>query len=298
MRYGSVCSGIEAASVAWQVFGWEAAWLAEIEPFPSAVLTHHYPDVPNLGDMTTLPARILAGEVEAPDILVGGTPCQSFSVAGLRQGLEELAEASFPVPALLLRGVPRGDVHRDAQHARGLAVGGVLEASVGLDPPDGAIVPHDPEFGFEHRPLLRGLPEQTGDPRPIVRMHQIPEVLDRPRHGLAGRTEDLGEIPGADPVSGREIPVPRHGGGGFESELEALLGQGQGRRVLAAVRQVGCHCGFPGHRCSERSRHRSSPRPTPPHAAGFTPGRLIDRAPLRQTASGRAPGPLPTPAGP
>ena len=67
MRFGSVCSGIEAASVAWHSLGWEAAWLSEIEPFPSAVLAHHYPDVPNLGDMTTLPERILSGEVEAPD---------------------------------------------------------------------------------------------------------------------------------------------------------------------------------------------------------------------------------------
>jgi DNA (cytosine-5)-methyltransferase 1 len=87
MRFGSVCSGIEAASVAWNPLGWEAAWLSEIEPFPSAVLAHHYPGIPNLGDMTTLPERILSGEVEAPDLFCGGTPCQAFSVAGLRQSL-------------------------------------------------------------------------------------------------------------------------------------------------------------------------------------------------------------------
>ena len=75
MRFGSVCSGIEAASVAWHPLGWRAAWLSEIEPFPSAVLAHHYPTVPNHGDMTTLPKCILLGEVEAPDILCGGTPC-------------------------------------------------------------------------------------------------------------------------------------------------------------------------------------------------------------------------------
>ena len=89
MRFGSVCSGIEAASVAWHPLGWRAAWLAEIEPFPSAVLAHHYPDVPNLGDMTTLPARILSGDVDAPDVLCGGTPCQTFSVAGLRKSLDD-----------------------------------------------------------------------------------------------------------------------------------------------------------------------------------------------------------------
>jgi site-specific DNA-cytosine methylase len=89
MRFGSVCSGIEAASVAWHPLGWQAAWLSEIEPFPSAVLAHHYPNVPNLGDMTALPDRILSGEVEAPDLFCGGTPCQAFSVAGLRNSLDD-----------------------------------------------------------------------------------------------------------------------------------------------------------------------------------------------------------------
>lgn len=89
MHFGSVCSGIEAASVAWHPLGWKAAWLAEIEPFPSAVLAHHYPDVPNLGDMTTISRRVLTGEVSAPDVFCGGTPCQAFSVAGLRQSLDD-----------------------------------------------------------------------------------------------------------------------------------------------------------------------------------------------------------------
>lgn len=89
MKFGSVCSGIEAASVAWNKLGWTAAWLAEIEPFPSAVLAHHYPDVPNLGDMTLLPAKILSGEIEAPDIFCGGTPCQAFSIAGNRESLDD-----------------------------------------------------------------------------------------------------------------------------------------------------------------------------------------------------------------
>jgi DNA (cytosine-5)-methyltransferase 1 len=89
MRYGSVCSGIEAASVAWHQLGWEAAWLAEIEPFPSSLLQHHYPSVPNYGDMTALADRVSNLEIEAPDVLVGGTPCQAFSVAGLRQSLDD-----------------------------------------------------------------------------------------------------------------------------------------------------------------------------------------------------------------
>lgn len=89
MIYGSVCSGIEAASVAWHPLGWKAAWFAEIDPFPSAVLAHRYPEVPNLGDMTKIAKRVLLGEIQAPDLLVGGTPCQAFSVAGMREGLSD-----------------------------------------------------------------------------------------------------------------------------------------------------------------------------------------------------------------
>ncbi|EEH7485925.1 Dam family site-specific DNA-(adenine-N6)-methyltransferase [Salmonella enterica subsp. enterica] len=89
MRYGSVCSGIEAASVAWESLGWQPAWFAEIEAFPSAVLATHWPDVTNLGDMTGIATTVRGGEVEAPDVLVGGTPCQAFSIAGLRNGLAD-----------------------------------------------------------------------------------------------------------------------------------------------------------------------------------------------------------------
>lgn len=89
MRVGSVCSGIGAPEWAWTLLGWHFAWQAEIEEFPSAVLVARFPGVPNLGDMTTIAARVLAGEVEAPDVLVGGTPCQSFSIAGLRGGLSD-----------------------------------------------------------------------------------------------------------------------------------------------------------------------------------------------------------------
>lgn len=89
MKFGSVCSGIEAASVAWEPIGMKTAWFAEIEPFPSAVLAHHWPHVPNLGDMTQIRGRVASGEVEAPDLLVGGTPCQAFSVAGLRNSLDD-----------------------------------------------------------------------------------------------------------------------------------------------------------------------------------------------------------------
>ena len=85
MRYLSLCSGIEAATVAWHPLGWRAVAFSEIEPFPSAVLAHHYPNTPNRGDMT----KFMEWPDAAIDLLVGGTPCQSFSVAGLRKGLDD-----------------------------------------------------------------------------------------------------------------------------------------------------------------------------------------------------------------
>ena len=85
-NYFSVCSGIEAASVAWHPLGWNCLGVSEIEPFPSAVLAHHYPNVPNFGDMTKFKEWNINGAI---DLLVGGTPCASFSVAGLRQGLKD-----------------------------------------------------------------------------------------------------------------------------------------------------------------------------------------------------------------
>jgi len=85
MKYLSVCSGIEAATVAWHELGWEPIAFAEVDKFPSRVLAHHYPDVPNLGDMT----KFKEWPDATFDVLVGGTPCQSFSVAGLRKGMDD-----------------------------------------------------------------------------------------------------------------------------------------------------------------------------------------------------------------
>lgn len=89
LTYGSVCSGIEAVSVAWQNLNFRPLWFSEIDSFPSAILAHHWPDIPNQGDMTLLADKIRSGDIPAPDIFVGGTPCQSFSVAGMRQGLND-----------------------------------------------------------------------------------------------------------------------------------------------------------------------------------------------------------------
>lgn len=87
MRFGSVCSGIEAASVALNPIGFKTAWVSEIAEFPSDVIRHHHPHLDNHGDMLTLPEKIKSGEVSVPDMLCGGTPCQSFSLAGWRNGL-------------------------------------------------------------------------------------------------------------------------------------------------------------------------------------------------------------------
>jgi DNA (cytosine-5)-methyltransferase 1 len=97
MIYGSVCSGIEAASVAWHPLGWKAAFFSEIEPFPRAVLAARWPGVKCHGDFTT----IKAGQYAPIDVLVGGTPCQSFSVAGLRGGMAD-ARGNLALEFLLL----------------------------------------------------------------------------------------------------------------------------------------------------------------------------------------------------
>ncbi len=123
MRFGSVCSGIEAASVAWEPLGWRAAWFSEIESFPSAVLAHHYSETPNLGDMTRLRDR---DDLPGIDLLVGGTPCQSFSVAGLRGGLDdERGNLALEFCRLAGRSRPRWIVWEN--------VPGVLSSSGGRD---------------------------------------------------------------------------------------------------------------------------------------------------------------------
>jgi DNA (cytosine-5)-methyltransferase 1 len=135
MRYGSVCSGIEGASVAWRGLGWRAAWFAEIDPFASAVLEHHYPATPNLGDMTGI------GDEHGPiDLLVGGTPCQSFSVAGLRGGLaDERGNLALEYLRLAGRLCPRwivwenvpGVLTADGGRAFGAFLGGLAELRYG-----------------------------------------------------------------------------------------------------------------------------------------------------------------------
>ena len=157
LRYISVCSGIEAASVAWEPLGWQALAFAEIEPFPCAVLAHHWPTVPNLGDLTKWrewPAELL---VQA-DVLIGGTPCQSFSVAGLRAGLDDargnlslefvrlanaiddLRRAAGRKPAYILwENVP--GVLSDSTNGFGAMLGGLAGSAAAIAHPSGASWP-------------------------------------------------------------------------------------------------------------------------------------------------------------
>ncbi len=87
---GSVCSGIEAASVAWHGRGFEFEWFSEIAAFPSKLLHLKYPHIPNLGDLCDLPRQLQRGDIATPDLICGGTPCQAFSLAGWKKGLEDV----------------------------------------------------------------------------------------------------------------------------------------------------------------------------------------------------------------
>ena len=137
MRYLSVCSGIEAASVAWGPLGWQPWAFAEVDAFPSAVLAHHYPTTPNLGDMS----KFQEWPDADVDVLVGGTPCQSFSVAGLRKGLDDprggllfayLAVAGRYRPRWLVWENVPGVLSIDGGRAFGTLLGGLAELGYGF----------------------------------------------------------------------------------------------------------------------------------------------------------------------
>ena len=162
MKYLSVCSGIEAATVAWHPLGWEPVGFSEIEPFPSAVLAHHYPHVPNFGDMTKFQEWPLdAGSI---DLLVGGTPCQSFSVAGLRHGLKDpRGNLMLTYLAIAARLRPRWVVWEN--------VPGVLSSNGGRD--FGSLLTGLRELGYQY--AYRVLDAQW------VRTHRHPHAVPQRR---------------------------------------------------------------------------------------------------------------------
>ena len=140
MKYISICSGIEAASTAWHGLGWTPLAFSEIEPFPSAVLAHHYPEVPNLGDATKITKEML-DELGPVDLLVAGTPCQPFSRAGCQRGLEDprgnlalrflqIAESTSP-RWIIWENVP-GALRTNGGRDFGAIIGALVELGYGV----------------------------------------------------------------------------------------------------------------------------------------------------------------------
>lgn len=141
MIYGSVCSGIEAASAAWEPLGWTPAFFSEVNPFCSDLLKYHYPQVTNHGDFTKLIPLYEAGEGPKLDVLVGGTPCQSFSIAGLRGGLQDARGGlALSFVRLVAAARPRwvvwenvpGSLSADGGRAFASLVGGLQELGYGV----------------------------------------------------------------------------------------------------------------------------------------------------------------------
>lgn len=177
IRYGSLCSGIEAATAAWHGLGWAPAWFSQFDPehsyksgpdFPSAVLAHHYPTVPNLGDMTAADWMDKAANLGDIDVLVGGTPCQAFSVAGLRQGLNdsrgqlslrfcEIANAANP-QVVIWENVP--GVLSDSTNGFGCLLAGLAGEDGALQPPGGKWTDAGVVFGPERTIAWRILDAQ------------------------------------------------------------------------------------------------------------------------------------------
>lgn len=150
MKYLSVCSGIEAASVAWEPLGWEAVGFSEIEPFPCAVLAHHYPHVPLHGDFTAL-----IQDPPSCDVLVGGTPCQAFSVAGARQSLDDARGNLSLAYVMLANAIDRKN------HAEGKEPCITVWENV-----PGVFSTKDNAFGFFLRGLAGSLPGEDGPLEP------------------------------------------------------------------------------------------------------------------------------------
>ena len=129
MRYLSLFSGIEAATQAWKPLGWEAVAFSEIEPFPCAVLDYHYPNVPNLGDIT----EITEGQIKKLgqiDLVVFGSPCQDLSVAGKRKGLEGERSGLFTTAIKIIKWARK---HNGARFALWENVPGAFSSNSGKD---------------------------------------------------------------------------------------------------------------------------------------------------------------------
>ena len=192
MRFGSVCSGIEAASVAWEPLGWQSVFFSEIEKFPCAVLKHHYPQVPNFGDLTEY-KRWPSGRI---DVLVGGTPCQSFSVAGRRGGMDDpRGNLALTFVGVVARYRPRWIVWEN--------VPGVLSSGGGRD--FGSIVGAlaDLGYGWAYRVLDA---QFFGVPQRRRRVFLVGHLGDRRR--AAAVLSERPRVPRYSPQSGSQEATP------------------------------------------------------------------------------------------
>jgi DNA (cytosine-5)-methyltransferase 1 len=297
LRYFSVCSGIEAATVAWSPLGFPAAAFSEVEPFPCAVLAHHYPEVPNLGDMTRINGATYRGLV---DILVGGTPCQAFSVAGLRQGLEdargnltltflELANAIDPA-FVVWENVP--GVLSDKTNAFGCLLGGLVGAdnaleNVGRWPNCGVVrgprrtaawrVLDAQYFGLaqrRQRVFLVACPRNGADPAEVLFERQGMQRHTAPsREAGQGSTHDVapcigasgrgfergGDTRGQDPVVAvPDVSPPLMCGGGNPASHSARSGRSKDA-VLCVTGQITHALKAEGADASEDGTGRGNP---------------------------------------
>jgi len=202
MRYLSACSGIEAATVAWHPLGWEAVAFSEIEPFPCAVLAHHYPETPNLGDMTAFKEW----HIGPIDLLVGGTPCQSFSIAGLRWGLDDpRGNLMLVYLAIARRFTPRWVVWEN--------VPGVLSSNRGRD--FGAFLGGLAEcgYGFAYRVLDAEFVRVESHPRAVPQRRRRVFVVGylgdwRPPAAVLFERESLRGYPPPSREAGERVALP------------------------------------------------------------------------------------------
>ncbi len=215
VRYLSVCSGIEAATVAWQSLGWSAVAYSENDKFPSAVLQHHYPSIPNYGDMNdfkTWPTSDI-------DVLVGGTPCQSFSVAGLRKGMEDprgnlaliyLALAEHYRPRWLVWENVPGVLSSNGGRDFGSIIGGMVELGYGL----GYRVLDAQYFGVPQRRRRVFVVGYLGDWRRAAEILFEPTCLRRnPPPSRETGQKVAGTIKGGSGSRGYPDPSDGNGGG-------------------------------------------------------------------------------------
>jgi len=229
VKYLSVCSGIEAATVAWHPLDWEPVAFSEIDPFPSAVLAHHYPGVPNWGDMT----KFQEWPDAAVDLLVGGTPCQSFSVAGLRKGLSDpRGNLALTFLAIVDRYRPRwvvwenvpGVLSADEGRAFGSLLGGLGELGYGF-----AYRVLDAQyFGLAQRRKRVFVVGHLGDWR------RAAAVLFE-RESLSGHPAPRREAGQVAPT----VPARRSGGGGLGTDFDC--DGGLIAADVAATLETTCH---------------------------------------------------------